>query len=464
MQPTRKLTVVQRPVTRFARSGSFNIAYQTIGDGPFDLVFIPAFASNVEVLWDEPGAADFLRRLADFARVIVFDKRGTGASDPVTADQLPTLEERLDDLRAVLRAVGSREAALFGWSESGQLACLFAAAHPEQVRALILFATYARAVRSKDYAEGWLPEDGVQEWLDTIEERWREGSYSPLVVGLDVAEAAQFERFETRYLRLSASPATAAAMARMAVDLDVRQVLPTIHVPTLAMCRVNDENAPATRAMAREIQGARFVELPPGAHAPFLGEYTALVEEIEHFLTGVRGASEPERILATLLFTDIVGSTERAAALGDRRWNTLLDRHHAIVREHLQRFRGEEVDTTGDGFLARFDGPARAVRCAVALTEALAGLGIDIRAGVHTGECELVGGKVVGIAVHVGARVASAADRGEVLVSRTVVDLVAGSRIAFKDRGEHRLKGISGTWRLFAAAPAHDTSDRSVSG
>jgi len=438
------------PETRYAKSGDVSIAYQVVGEGPFDLIWIPGWVSNVEESWEVPEYARFLSRLASFTRLILFDKRGTGLSDRVSIERLPGLEERMDDVRAVLDAAGSERAAVFAASEGGNLSVLFTATYPARVRALVLAAVYAKRVWSPDYP-----------WAPTVEERERENELlerewagemdvsvlAPSAIG----DPALMRRIAT-FLRRSASPGAAVALNRMNAQIDTRAVLPTITVPTLVLQRQGDRevNVEEERWIASQIPGAKYVELAGDDHIPWIGDTDALLDEVEEFLTGVRPVPESDRVLATVLFTDIVGSSEKATSLGDRAWRELLERHHELVRRQLVRFRGKEVDTAGDGFFASFDGPARAIGCACAVVEAMPELGLEVRAGLHTGECELVDGKVAGIAVHTGARVASQAQPGEVLVSSTVKDLVAGSGLAFQDRGEHELKGIPGEWKLFA--------------
>jgi class 3 adenylate cyclase len=441
---------VERSETRYARSGDVSIAYQVVGDGPFDLVYVPGFVSNIELMWEEPGLARFLERLASFSRLILFDKRGTGLSDPVPNDGLPTLEERMDDVRAVMDAVGSKRAALLGHSEGGNMCVLFSATHPERTTALLLVGSYAKRIRSEDYP-----------WAPTVEERAREIEETEATWGSPEAFRAMapskendpdFQRWIGRYLRQSASPKAAAALLRMNTQIDVRNVLPTIGVPTLLLYRTHDADVHVDegRYVAERIPGSTFVELPGADHLMWTGDADALLDEVEGFLTGVRRGPDPDRVLATVLFTDVVGSTETATRVGDRAWRSLLERHHQVVRRALARWRGREIDTAGDGFLATFDGPARAIRCAVAATEGIRELGLQIRAGLHTGEVEIAGGDVRGIAVHIGSRVAGLAGPGEVLVSRTVADLVAGSGIVLAERGEHELKGVSGTWLVYA--------------
>ena len=441
---------MERSETRYARSGEVSIAYQVVGDGPFDLVYVPGFVSNIELMWEEPGLARFLERLASFSRLILFDKRGTGLSDPVPNDGLPTLEERMDDVRAVMDAVGSKRAALLGHSEGGNMCVLFSATHPERTTALLLVGSYAKRIRSEDYP-----------WAPTVEEREREIEETEATWGSPEAFRAlapskendpDFQRWIGRYLRQSASPKAAAALLRMNTQIDVRDVLPTIGVPTLLLYRTHDADVHVDegRYIAERIRGSTFVELPGADHLMWTGDADALLDEVEGFLTGVRRGPDPDRVLATVLFTDVVGSTETATRVGDRAWRSLLERHHQVVRGALARWRGREIDTAGDGFLATFDGPARAIRCAVAATEGIRDLGLQIRAGLHTGEVEIASGDVRGIAVHIGSRVAGLAGPGEVLVSRTVADLVAGSGIVLAERGEHELKGVAGTWLVYA--------------
>jgi pimeloyl-ACP methyl ester carboxylesterase len=439
------------PETWYAKSGDVNIAYQDVGDGPFDLVYVPGWVSNVELLWEKPKPARFLERLASFSRLILFDKRGTGMSDRVSTDRLPTLEQRMDDVRAVLDAVGSENAALLGHSEGSSMSVLFAATYPERSRALVLVGAFAKRLRSDDYP--WAP--SLEERLETIEEVERDWG-----AGLEITDYAPHEdpallEWYSTCMRRSASPGAAAALLRMNSEIDTRHILPSIRVPTLVLTRTGDRDVTVDegRWLASQIPGARFVELPGDEHLLWAGDQDGLLAEIEEFLTGTRSAPDYDRVLSTVLFTDIVGSTERARELGDRGWHEVLDEHHARVRSVLEQYRGREVDTAGDGFFASFDGPARAIRAACAVREGVQGLGIQIRAGLHTGECELMRDKIGGIAVHTGARVAAAADPGEVLVSSTVKDLVAGSGIVFADRGERELKGV-GSWRLYSVVDA----------
>jgi len=441
-----------QPETQYTKSGDLNIAYQVVGEGPLDLVYVPGWISNIELMWEEPAHARLLRRLASFSRLILFDKRGTGLSDPVPLDRLPTLEQRMDDVRAVMDAAGSERAAIFGSSEGGLMSVLFAATYPERTRALIALAIYAKRLWSPDYPWAPTPEARAAE-IELIERTWGgEMDISNLAPSADEA----FKRRAVAYLRRSASPGAAVALLRMNSQIDVRDVLPTIRVPTLVLQRVGDRdvNVEEGRWIAAQIPGAKYVELPGDEHLIWAGDVEGVVDEVEEFLTGSRPVHEADRVLATVLFTDIVGSTERAHELGDRRWRELLEQHHGVVRRALERFQGREVDTAGDGFLATFDGPARAIRCARAIADGLRDVGLEVRAGLHTGECELLGDKVTGVAVHTGARVASLAQPGEVLVSSTVKDLVAGSGIEFEDRGVHELKGVPGDWRLYAVVDA----------
>ena len=436
------------PSTRYAKSGALNIAYQVVGDGPFDVLWIPGFVSNVELVWEEPWSARFLERLASFSRLVLFDKRGTGLSDRLDPRELPTLEERMDDARAVLDAVGSTSAALVSHSEGGSMAVLYAATHPERTRALVTTGIFAKRIWSPDYPWAPRPEDRERE-IEEVERLWGTVAdvdhYAPSVAG----DEAFRERLAT-YFRRSASPGAAAALLRMNTEIDVRAVLPTIRVPTLVLHRSGDRDANVEegRWIASQIPGARFVELPGEDHLPWVGDVDTLLDEIEEFLTGVRPAPNPDRMLLTLLFTDIVGSTRRATELGDRRWRELVDAHHAAVRRELDRFRGREVDTAGDGFFATFDGPGRALHAATAIRDALGPLGLEVRAGVHTGECEVTDAAVRGVAVHVAARVAACAAAGEILATSTVRDLVAGSGIVFADRGSTELKDV-GAWHLY---------------
>ena len=441
-----------QPETRYARSGDVNIAYTVTGSGAFDLVFVPGFVSNVELDWGDPRRSAFLSRLGSFSRLIMLDKRGTGLSDRVAG--VPDLETRMDDIRAVMDTAGSERAALFGLADGGSLAILFAATYPERTAALVLYATAPRYVRSAAFP--WAParEDAERHVVD-LERRWgTPGLASEWLDGQDGGAAEELAAL----MRRSSSPGAAAALARMNLDIDVSHVLGAVRVPTLVLHRAGHPiDVRGGRFLAERISGARFIQLEGREGFPYLGDSESLLDAIERFLadlwtSGAWEEGEPDRILATVLFSDIVGSSEKAASLGDRAWRELLKRHHELVRQQLVRYRGNELDSAGDGFFASFDGPARAIRCGCAIAATVQGLGLDVRVGLHTGECELLDGKVAGIAVHTGARVASLAQPGEVLVSSTVKDLVAGSGIVFDDRGSHELKGIPGTWRLYSVA------------
>jgi len=439
-------------VTRYARSNGVNIAYQVVGDGPRDLVYVPGWISNVEVMWEEPAMARFLERLSQFSRLILFDKRGTGLSDPVAVDALPGLDERMDDLRAVMDAVDSRSATLLGHSEGGNMCILFAATYPARTEGLILAGCYAKRVWSPDYP--WAPTP-AQRAADIEETERTYGDPDQLPTWLAPSRMGdeRFRNWLARYMRLGASPRAAAHLLEMNTLIDTTNVLPSIQVPTLGLYRSEDQDVSVEegRWVADRIPGAVFVEIPGADHLLNAAGSEEMLAEIEEFMTGRRSTIPSERALATVLFTDIVGSTETATRLGDAAWRDLLELHNTVVREHIERYQGKVVGTQGDGFLATFDGPARAIRAAQEITRAVATLGIEIRAGLHTGEIELVADDVAGLAVHIGARVASLAGPGEVLVSRTVKDLVAGSGIAFDDRGTHRLKGVPDEWQIYAA-------------
>jgi pimeloyl-ACP methyl ester carboxylesterase len=437
------------PVTRYAKSGEVHIAYQVVGDAPVDLVFTPGFVSHVEHIWNDPGGSRLLTRLASFSRVIQLDKRGTGLSDRTS--EIFTLEQRMDDIRAVMDAVGSERAAVFGPSEGGSMSILFAATYPERTSALIIYGGYARRSWASDYTFG-LTESQWDSFLARLEREWG-GPVGIEILAPSVANDARFRDWWTTYLKLGGSPGAALAVMRMNREIDIRHVLPSVRVPTLILHRVGDKNIKVEhgRYLAEKIPGAKLIELPGTDHIPWVGDADAIVDEIEEFLTGVRHVPEPDRVLATVLFMDIVGSTERAIQFGDRRWRELLESFYNAVRRELARFRGREIDTAGDGVLATFDGPARGVRCACATLEAVRSLGLEARAGLHTGEIELIGDKIGGIAVHIGARVAAHAAPGQVWTTSTVKDLVAGSGLCFSDCGLHALKGVPGEWHLFAA-------------
>ena len=435
---------MQIPEIEYARSGDVSIAYQVIGDGPIDLLVVP-FLNNIEYAWSHPLWPGVYERLNAFSRVIMFDKRGTGLSDRL--GELPTLEVRMDDLRAVLDDVGSERAALVGSLEGNHLAALFAATYPERTSALVLYDPVARFTTAPDYPWGYTPE----EWnrlVEDVRENWgKQEFFDDMLRSVDptLAEDAEFVRWYATHFRLAASPSAAAAFYRMMMETDVRDVLPAIRVPTL-VCYREDHRGPSM-FVAEQIPSARSIEFPGIGY--FASAPQEMFDEIEQFLSGGLAEREHDRVLLTLLFTDIVGSTELAARIGDRDWRSVLEKHDDAVRRALERFRGHEANTTGDGFLATFDGPARAIRCASAIRDAVGELGLEIRAGLHTGECELVRGEVAGIAVHIAARVAALAGSGEVLVSSTVKDLVAGSGMEFGFAGEHGLKGVPGEWQLF---------------
>jgi class 3 adenylate cyclase len=443
--------LTETPATRFARSGDAHIAYQVVGEGPLDLVYVQGFVSNIELNWQEPLYAKFLSRIASFARLITFDKRGTGLSDRVPEDRLPTLEQRMDDLRAVMDAVGSERAALFGVSEGGPMCILFAATYPERTTSLVIYGSYAHSGAAPEYDWTHSPESRAA-FRRLLEDGWG-GPFGLAERAPSKVSDGAFTRWWSTLLRQSASPSAALSLIEMNSQIDVRPVLAAVRVPTLIIHRAGDlaMKTEEARYMADHIDGARLVLLPGDDHLPWVGDTEPILDTMHEFFTGLPRAREIDRVLATVLFTDIVGSTERASDLGDARWRELLLAHHKVVREELQRFGGTEVDTAGDGFLATFDGPARAVRCALSIVARVRELGIEIRAGVHTGECELMDGHVAGIAVHIGARVAAAAGGSEVLVSSTVKDLVAGSGLRFDDRGTHHLKGVPDDWRLYQA-------------
>lgn len=442
---------MDRPRTEYASAGDVSIAYQVEGDGPIDIVLILGFSTHLEIMRESPPYARFLERLASFSRLIVFDKRGTGLSDPVSG--APTLEERVDDVRAVMDAAGSEQAAMFGVSEGGPMSILFSATHPERTKALALYGAMARTTEAPDYP--WAaPADALRESAaEFIMPHWgREGEWALELFTPSLAGDRQAAEFTARLHRSASSPAMAAQIFEMFLDVDVREILPSVHVPTVVIHRHGDKvvNRRAGSWLADQIPGARYLELPGVDHLPWAGDADAVVGEVEEFLTGVRTTAEPERVLATVMFTDIVGSTERAAGLGDSRWRDLLAAHHASVRGEVARAGGREVKTLGDGLLVTFDGPARAIRCGRAIIDEARSLDLEIRIGIHCGEVELVEGDVGGIAVHIASRIGALAGASEVLVSRTVKDLVAGSGIEFDDRGSRSLKGVPDEWQIFA--------------
>jgi pimeloyl-ACP methyl ester carboxylesterase len=443
---------VVAPKTRYARSGEYSIAYQVVGEGDVDLVYMPGFASNLDVFWEEPRYSRFLRRLASFSRLILIDRLGTGLSDPLPPGESATLEQRVDDIGAVMDAVGVERASVVAWSEATLPCTMFAATYPERVDALVLYGGMPSVIERDDFPYG-VSEEGYDDFIEGSLQIWPDGGLLRLWAPSHAEDSVARDWFE-RYQRMSASPGAMKALWMALKDTDVRAILPTISVPTLIMHRTDDSliEVGSSRYMAERIPNSKLVEFPGDDHLWWFGDQDAISDEIEEFLTGARHSPEPDRVLATVLFTDIVGSTQRAAELGDRAWRDLLERHGEVVRRELSRHRGREVKTTGDGFLATFDGPARGVTCAREITEGVKPLGIEIRAGLHTGECEVIGEDVGGIAVHTGARVSGVAGPSEVLVSQTVKDLVAGSGIEFEDRGVHELKGVPGDWRLFAAS------------
>ena len=430
------------PETQYARSGDVNIAYQVIGDAPLDLVFVMGWVSHMEYFWREPSFARFLSRLASFSRLILFDKRGTGLSDRVPNHELPTLEQRMDDVRAVMEAVGSEKAALVGVSEGGPMCSLFAATYPEKTLALVMIGTYAKRIWAEDYP--WAPTtEHRQEFFEEMRQHWG-GPVGVEERAPSVAQDKKFREWWATYLRMGASPGAAVALTQMNAEIDVRQVLPTIRVPSLVIHRTDDMTLKIEegRFVADSIPGSKFVELPGKDHLPFVGDQDAILDEVEEFLTGVRHRLEPDTVLATVLFARIVSSAKTAD-------DDLLNRLRNQIAKEITWFRGRELDMLGDRPLAIFDGPARAIRCAQAILEYASRLGVQLRAGLHTGECEIVGGRVSGMATQVGECVANEALAGEVLVSSTVKDLVAGSGIEFEDRGTRNLCDV-GEWRLFA--------------
>jgi len=440
-----------RPQTRYAKApDGTSIAYQVVGDGPVDLVHSSGIWSNVELMWDDPDWAYLLDRLASFSRLIVFDMRGVGLSD--RGPEPPTIEPQRDDIAAVMDAVGIHEAVVFAGARAGSMAMLFAATHPDRVDALVLYAPVAKTVATPDFPHG-----KSAEAQQAFFERFLREVGTGRNLAMQAPSRVDDERFVAwwaRFERLVASPSAYEELARVFTEADVRHALPAIHAPTLVIHRTDDQIvlSPQVRYVADRIDGARLVELPGVDHIPFIGNADAIIDEVEEFVTGARPAPRTGRVLATLLFTDIVGSTELQASLGDRGWTTLVRQHHAAIRETLARFRGLEQDTAGDGFYVRFDGPAQAIRCAQEIVRSVRPLGIEVRAGVHTGECDIVEGKCSGLSVSIGARVMAHAGPSEVLVSQTVRDLTAGSGLTFDDAGEHELKGVPNRWHLYRVA------------
>ena len=429
--------------TRYAKNGDINVAYQVFGEGNVDLVMVPGFISHIENYWDEPNLARWLRKLGSFSRIILFDKQGTGLSD--RSSKAPGMDERMDDVSAVMDAEGVEQAAIFGISEGGSLATLFAASHPERSQALILYGAFAQF-------KSWFPtQEALEGLFQYIDSAWGSGESLPMFAP-SMTDDLAFKEWWGKFERLGASPGAAKKIMRLNSQIDITDILPSVKVPTLIIHRKDDVtvNVEGGRLLAERIPNAKYVELPGVDHMPMVGENpNRIIDEMAQFLTGEWGPVETECVLATVLFTDIADSTKRAADLGDQRWRDLLENHHSRVRGELGHFRGKEIDTSGDGFFATFDGPARGIRCACAIQDSVSSLGINLRAGLHTGECELMGDKVSGLAVHIGARVMEKSDPGEVFVSSTIKDLVAGSGLQFNDRGKHALKGIPGEWRLF---------------
>jgi class 3 adenylate cyclase len=440
---------MERPQTRYVEVGGAEVAYQVVGQGPPEVVWVTGWG-HLDLRWEDPVYVVFLERLASFSRLILFDRRGTGASDAVPDTAMPTWEEWADDMRAVLDAAGSQRTVVLADNDGGPTGLLFTAMHPERVSALILAFTTARRLRAEDYPFGISPE-GVDDLVETARVRWGNPAAVARVWPSRVDDP-EFAQWFAMYMRASATPRSAAAQTRYRIEsLDAREALPLIRVPTLVLHNRDNLVTPIEhgRYLADHIAGAKFVELPGGDTGVAFS--TPAIEEVAEFVTGERPPVEVDRILTTLLFTDIVGSTERAAALGDQAWRSLLDAHDRTVRDQLRRFRGREINTTGDGFVASFDGPARAIRCALAINAAVRPLGVDLHQGLHTGECEVRGDDLGGLAVHIASRICSLARPGEVLVSGTVKDLVAGSTIEFVESGEHQLKGVSGSWHLYRA-------------
>lgn len=441
--------MIGRPETRYVDVGSAQVAYQVVGEGPIDIVDCYALGGHVDLFWQSRQQAEYLAQLATLGRVIIFDRRGSGASDPLPLAAIPTWEELAEDLTAVMDAAGSTSPSIVGTVDTGPIAILFAASHPERVRSLVLINTTARFMADENYPEGASSET-VAAITELIADKWGTEEFACLVTPA-LAPDEEALSAVARMFRASATPRTAAAEYEYFMrHVDVRQVLPLVQVPTLVVHPTDSPLLPVAhgRYLARHIKGAKLIEVPGGDLTPGFDEDNNA--DVIEFLTGERPAIDIDRILTTVLFTDIVGSTERAAAVGDRHWKALLDDHDGIVRQHLRRFRGQEIKTTGDGFLASFDGPARAVRCASAISQATAAKGLPVRAGLHTGECEMRGDDLGGLSVHIAARIGALAGAHEVLVSGTVRDLVAGSGIQFQEQGEHDLKGVPGTWKLFA--------------
>ncbi|WP_223428196.1 adenylate/guanylate cyclase domain-containing protein [Tateyamaria pelophila] len=436
--------------TKYAKSGDTHIAYQVVGEGDLDVVYVPGWVSHVELCWKEPTLNRFLSRIASFARLIIFDKRGTGLSDRVSNDQLPTLEERADDLLAVMDAANSSRAALIGFSEGGNLAAFFAASHPERTSGLVMFGAFGKRIRSPDYPWAPTPEERQKDY-EFVEREWGNlmdlEHYAP-----SKANDEAFMRRTCAYLRRSASPGAAVTLLKMNTEIDLTNVLPAVHVPTLVLHRTGDRDANVEegRWIADRISGAQFKELPGEDHFPWVGDSEAIIEEIQAFVTGEKPRPPSERVLATIMFTDIVGSTDLAHQLGDAAWKDLLNQHDQLCVQAINEHNGRLVKGTGDGLLATFDGPGRGISCGKKIVSIARGLGLSVRCGLHTGECELRGDEIAGVAVHLAARVSALAGADQLLVSRTVRDLVAGSGHTLQDEGEHLFKGFSEKWSIYS--------------
>ena len=438
------------PETRYTNAGSVTIAYQILGSGPVDIVLVPGWVSNIDIFWEEPRVARFLRRIASYSRLILFDKRGTGMSDRVT--DTPTLEERIEDVQAVMDAVGSKRATLIGYSEGGPMCALFAATHPKMVRGLVMIGSYPRRTRSEDFPFG--PDEAeAQVFIDGISANWGR-PYGIEARAPSLADEPAFRAWWARFLRMSASPAAAVAMTRANAEIDVRHVLPSVRAPTLLIHARHDRVMPIefSRYMAGMIPGAKLLEYDGVDHLPWADGAETILSAIEEFATGARHEPADDRMLCTIMFTDIVGSTQRLVERGDRDWMSLIESHNSAVRRELASFTGREMNNTGDGFVAIFDGPARAIQCARAIRESTRGLGMDLRFGLHTGECRIRDGYLSGVAVHIASRVSAHAPSGHIVVSRTVKDLVAGSGLVFESIGSHRFKGVPEKWQLYQVA------------
>lgn len=439
----------ETPETRYAQSGEVHIAYQVLGGGDVDLLFDPGIITHVEAMWEEPSFADFFHRLASFARLILFDRRGVGLSDALVAGQAPLLEQRVDDALAVLDAAGAERATIFGGDVGGRMALLLAAMYPERVNSLIVYGVRAIYRITEDHPNGF-EEETYRALVEDVVNNWGTGVSLPLVAP-SFAEDKRFKHWWAQFERLSISPGAVRTLLSLDWNDDIRTILSSVRVPTLVLTRSQDVLVPLSdaRFITDRIPDARLIELPGVDHYPLIGEVDPLIAEVQHFLTGLRGEPEIDRVLTTVLFIDVVTSTEYAVSLGDRRWRELLTTFQRLTGRHVARFRGREIDWAGDGLLATFDGPARAAKCAASIREAARGLGLELRSGIHTGEVELMDDGIAGLAVHIGARIAAAAQPGEILASQTVHDLVSGSGITFHARGAHDLKGVQGNWQLY---------------